>query len=325
MPICFQSFKGTFAWTRIIEEYNSRKLTFASDKLPALAGLAQKVQAETKETYAAGLWLEKLPWDLLWEARAVYWVNEKPRFSQRRLESAPSWSWASIDCRVVMPIPKECYLNADVTQHVFFSGVDGLPAGKDAPGAISAATLNIECEALIPVERVAGLSVGLPPQYRYARDNETESFVFYFSAELDCEEPTTENMQCILLFYTIVHDASHRTSLKKGFELSNPKGFRIYPAGLLLEQTGRHQGEYRRLGTARRDFPSQKHAEDWLPFTKIFVPELTEKDYVKRYFDANTGHERCKILPSKSYRYRERRSHCDWENANSKQHLNTWR
>jgi hypothetical protein len=53
-------------WRTIVEEYSSRELTRASDKLPALSGLAHMVQAAIGSEYAAGLWFNDFLRGLLW-------------------------------------------------------------------------------------------------------------------------------------------------------------------------------------------------------------------------------------------------------------------
>ncbi|KAI0886003.1 heterokaryon incompatibility protein-domain-containing protein [Annulohypoxylon maeteangense] len=54
------------AWQDRVTEYSKRKLTFASDKLPALAGLATICHAITQSEYVAGLWRDHFVLDLLW-------------------------------------------------------------------------------------------------------------------------------------------------------------------------------------------------------------------------------------------------------------------
>ncbi|KAI1392063.1 heterokaryon incompatibility protein-domain-containing protein [Hypoxylon trugodes] len=54
------------AWQNRVSEYSQRNITFASDKLPALAGLATICHAITKSTYLAGLWRDHFVLDLLW-------------------------------------------------------------------------------------------------------------------------------------------------------------------------------------------------------------------------------------------------------------------
>ncbi|KAL3421007.1 hypothetical protein PVAG01_07452 [Phlyctema vagabunda] len=76
-------------WYRLFEEYCTRLLTFESDRLAAISGLAKEIQRQTKFSYMAGLWLEDLHHGLLWT------VNGRgTRSGEYR---APSWSWAALD------------------------------------------------------------------------------------------------------------------------------------------------------------------------------------------------------------------------------------
>jgi hypothetical protein len=83
-------------WMQIVREYTRRKLTFTSDRLPALSGLATRFSEALKAPYVAGIWKsdpfiwETLQWTTDWSAGNLL---PKPR--------APSWSWASIDGRIV--------------------------------------------------------------------------------------------------------------------------------------------------------------------------------------------------------------------------------
>ncbi|EXJ71078.1 uncharacterized protein A1O5_06071 [Cladophialophora psammophila CBS 110553] len=81
-------------WQSVVDDYAPRRLFAASDKLPALAGLARQFQQITGATYVAGLWREGLPLDLLWTVNANLITQTGHRVKSWR---APSWSWASID------------------------------------------------------------------------------------------------------------------------------------------------------------------------------------------------------------------------------------
>lgn len=69
-------------------------LTFSSDRLPAIGGLAAAYAKSTRYTYLAGLWKEDLPSALLWE----FDRQSITKRTSRRHENyyAPTWSWASI-------------------------------------------------------------------------------------------------------------------------------------------------------------------------------------------------------------------------------------
>ncbi len=78
-------------WYRMIMEFTSRKLTYDNDKLAAVAGIAKKFAAITKDNYHAGIWRGGLIVGLLWHTitKASNQINKPDR--------APSWSWASVN------------------------------------------------------------------------------------------------------------------------------------------------------------------------------------------------------------------------------------
>jgi hypothetical protein len=81
--------------------YTNRNLTYRSDKLPALSGLAHEVHKVIKCNYLAGLWESHIGEGLLW--RKVWTRGSRsPCFSigqtfplERGDPQAPSWSWAA--------------------------------------------------------------------------------------------------------------------------------------------------------------------------------------------------------------------------------------
>lgn len=79
------------AWDAACHGYSRRKLTYQTDKLPALSGLAHHFGLRCQEdTYVAGMWLSQLP-------RALFWnvpVRGRPVEGSPRSD-IPSWSWLS--------------------------------------------------------------------------------------------------------------------------------------------------------------------------------------------------------------------------------------
>lgn len=78
------------AWYQCVDEFSGRSLTFSSDKLPAIAGLAAAFDDETMGEYLAGIWARQIGLNLAWSR--VYQLLTKPDAYR-----APSWSWASVD------------------------------------------------------------------------------------------------------------------------------------------------------------------------------------------------------------------------------------
>lgn len=77
-------------WTRILEVYTRAKLTYNSDRLVAIAGLAKILSVRTGIRYIAGHWLHQTPRQLLWAFSKI------PQVDQNEQYIAPSWSWASV-------------------------------------------------------------------------------------------------------------------------------------------------------------------------------------------------------------------------------------
>jgi len=81
-------------WETLVHWYTGRRLTVATDRLPAISALARQMRGSAGWTYAAGLWLETLPQGLCWRVG-----GERPAGMQSDYV-APSWSWASVDGQV---------------------------------------------------------------------------------------------------------------------------------------------------------------------------------------------------------------------------------
>lgn len=88
---------ATRTWTEVVEYYSSQELTFETDRLPALSGLASIFHKAISDKYLAGLWLAQLQYSLLWYVPSGGYSISRPEASSFL---APSWSWASHLCPV---------------------------------------------------------------------------------------------------------------------------------------------------------------------------------------------------------------------------------
>lgn len=92
-------------WKRVVETYSKLRLTKATDKLIALAGIAKimsrRILNGRDEDYVAGMWRNNLESQLLWRVDPAVrkdgtydFHSERPGMDEYR---APSFSWAAID------------------------------------------------------------------------------------------------------------------------------------------------------------------------------------------------------------------------------------
>jgi len=95
------SIKST-GWYNLVEAYTSRHITYNSDLLPGLSGLAGSVQELTGHKYIAGLWygnatvfIRSLLWSVAYDNLVIRKEEAIPS-----LNGSPSWSWASIEGKI---------------------------------------------------------------------------------------------------------------------------------------------------------------------------------------------------------------------------------
>jgi hypothetical protein len=62
----------SYNWDDIIDEYTLRKLTYMSDKLAAVEGIARMMQQGRKDQYVSGFWTGEMPQQLFWVASSVF-------------------------------------------------------------------------------------------------------------------------------------------------------------------------------------------------------------------------------------------------------------
>lgn len=92
-------------WRSAVMEYTHRGMTKFSDRLIAISGIAQAIQARTSNVYLAGLWQDQIIFDLLWcvpfnREYASETKYSTPESSRENPPVAPTWSWASTNLPV---------------------------------------------------------------------------------------------------------------------------------------------------------------------------------------------------------------------------------
>ncbi|KAH7146989.1 heterokaryon incompatibility protein-domain-containing protein [Dactylonectria estremocensis] len=108
-------------WYGLLWGYGRRKLTCASDKLPAMSGLARIYHELLRDEYLAGIWKTNVVEGICWQGLHC---SSPPNDEYR----APSWSWASVDGVAVTGFSGNDYLATVIDSHVEVDGDN--PFGK---------------------------------------------------------------------------------------------------------------------------------------------------------------------------------------------------
>jgi hypothetical protein len=202
-------------WYNIVKRFTRCYLTYPGDILPALQGVARRMQSLRQCSYYTGLWKDTLCSDLLWISDA-----HPPRPPLDCKYRAPSWSWAAMDGPVVWP-----YSQNALKREIHVISVSTSPAGDDPLGELTAGALRLRGRTL----------PGILKRYSYDMtmllvDSRTGQLTFEWHP--DCQ-PSGRGDQRV----TVVAIGSW---LKDSFYL-------------VLAETNAKRKEYRRLGIARHE------------------------------------------------------------------------
>lgn len=103
------------SWWSWAEDYSRRKLSKASDRYAALAGLTTVFRDGTKLTPKAGLWEQDVHFGLLWCSQTVYIDGADTPAPAN--PASPSWSWLSINRPIRTLTPRNAHRWKDHDEH----------------------------------------------------------------------------------------------------------------------------------------------------------------------------------------------------------------
>jgi hypothetical protein len=136
-----KSWEDTFFvdhWLGIAENFSTKDLTFESDKLPALSGLASYFCRRYGQEYFAGLLSGSIAEGLLWRPYS-------PGSLSRPMEyNAPSWSWTSLKGRIKIVAPLQSSSGSLRSNHVIEDiKFELFPEGKNPYGRLKGGRMKI--------------------------------------------------------------------------------------------------------------------------------------------------------------------------------------
>lgn len=230
-------------WEEALPSYTARKITYASDWLPAISGFAAALAGVTGMTYVGGMWKELLGGTLCWR------VPSGIRAERHEEYYAPSWSWASLMGRVQMA--SSCGAEALLTTEVV--DVTWSLATRSPYALLKDASLTIKG---LMLEVLVGPSVNDKDD-----DDDDGHFVVWFPTQLS-HIFGKRHVTRTDAYLDIIDEKGNAPDLKDGLSLSilfiqaapGTGGF-SWIAGLLLvpsqsqSRAENSQQTYRRIGT----------------------------------------------------------------------------
>ena len=213
---------GYEAWKTIVEDYTHRSLTFATDILPALSGIAGLFESYLADRYCAGLWAGDIIRELMWRVPQAF--IEPLGTSLPPEHATPSWSWASLG-GLPVEFLQEHFVPSSRIKEAKLLGITTEPISSDRHGRAIGGSL--EMWAFFHTIR----DVTSPPDCD--SESHLEDLVFALSESAA---------------FKVEFERQHRYHSNQTFAVLVLSMFSDRTILLIVESTGRTDGEYRRIG-----------------------------------------------------------------------------
>lgn len=274
-----RSVEKPWPWTEVVRDYSQANLTYGSDRLVALSGIAARQHGATGDQYLAGLWRASLLHDLLWFVSAET-MGYRPEWR------APTWSWASIDGKVsfrgshhseMAPTATLANEQAGITfaasykEYVQVLQAETKPSGPDVFGPVDSGVIILSCAHIIRGTLSRG---GCPEDLSSTVPFDTGLGVF--PVDMDCWEADSWSGERVAYLVPVMTAPSENYSGK-------PLVRQGKVCGLVLEKCSDSTDDFRRIGsfyfvTPLQDgrTPLQYGPSTWEPCFRRFLNVLDE-------------------------------------------------
>lgn len=139
------------SWYGVVEVFSKLRLTYQSDRLEALTGVAEAFWQKLRCPYFKGLWSDDMARGLLWHATHFGKQNAHDVATERQSRAvAPTWSWASL----VLAEPNKIFFPASenasfcVDEKFKFLGADPPENLSPANSRRQSGTVLVRCRFL---------------------------------------------------------------------------------------------------------------------------------------------------------------------------------
>ncbi|TFB07276.1 hypothetical protein CCMA1212_000469 [Trichoderma ghanense] len=246
-------------WYYPILQYSKKKLTYETDRLPAVSSYAKLIASKSGDTYLAGLWKNNLHRGLLWKTQRrdrETFVKLMQRLARPSESIAPSWSWASRRGALNLDNSDQMKLECDILE------ADTRVHRKDAYGRVRGGHLLIRGKACgIPEGKLQKLPLGTPYLDMQCEWLVFEDEQYIAQCALDWRLTNDQGKQlsqasgpCIEAIVMLLVSSGHTTTpsavSRKPQEWEDKDDVPSLEVmhGLLLYPTGKADGEYWRVG-----------------------------------------------------------------------------
>ncbi|KAI1654949.1 HET-domain-containing protein [Daldinia decipiens] len=183
-------------WGNIIEAYLLKDVTYDTDRLPALAGIAQLFYERGLGRYVNGLWETSLLSYLFWGVNWLFVQSHKVIAKRNTDKEVPSWSWISVSGS--FDASKAAVEGIEIL-HISYIPEVSRPLAEVCAKNITIRGLLYQARAWVPSDYITG-KLGILDPRRFVQVAETREEDWYVdvTSELTCgaESPMDVYILC---------------------------------------------------------------------------------------------------------------------------------
>jgi hypothetical protein len=240
------------SWLDVVETFAACELTYTSDKLFAIAGMAKHFQSRFGVVdYLAGMWRTSIERQLLWKVDGVGLATRSEAYR------APTWCWSSIDGWISSTRAVEDaevlvkVLDASIT----LESID--PFGGVSSGRLRMSGRLLRCKAAFDARYFPGL--------RFLMDEALDEIAYHADTDLSLEP---SNEAALYAMPILLEDITYPDGVDNAEEPNKVGGdenmvddgevyVRMILQGLVLERSRITSGQYRRVGCFETVVPKE--------------------------------------------------------------------
>jgi hypothetical protein len=209
-------------WSEIIRLYSYCALTYDTDRLVAISGVARHIQQQSRDQYVAGMWRTNLEEQLCW------CISKPEPRKMCTVYIAPTWSWASVIGALSRRL--QSYKMKRTTLWIAVLDVKLQPAGHDPFGALVGGTLQLKCKALLSAHISPHKNLIKSGQIVFSHGEVVTNCFMYLDTVEYAPVPATHNVTALPVMSGFLEDGVHMV------------------VALLLERDIEQADVYRRVG-----------------------------------------------------------------------------
>jgi hypothetical protein len=242
-------------WVDVVQAFSLKGLSQSSDKLPALAGIANGLATLTGMKYEDGVWRSNMVRELAWALDfCPQWEGPSSNFYDAdpppltKLSGASSWSWTSVNAKLSFrpSYSVSCQDAVQVEDLLHVDRLNDTPHGHRRMLRVRGNIGVLNVRKTIKPKLLTNPGKHQPPspctfqpeeEYRDAANHRVRFSVILFDTQSDAPTTDTGTVMCLKW-------------IKWEYDLA-PGGKNIWITGaLIIAPTGHGLHEYRRIGWA---------------------------------------------------------------------------